>query len=105
MLDRRDVVARLLAERGEALNLAKIYENPMAEAIKTMTMTGRGLGWLPANTVRAEIETGKLVVVDPEAAIDMRICIYRNMDKVRARVERLWSYLKDRTDAASPAQP
>ncbi len=98
------LVSVLLAERGEVLNLAKIYENPMAEAIKTMALTGRGMAWLPSNTIRAEIETGKLVVVDPEAVIDMRIRIYRNMDKVRARVERLWTYLKDHTDAAPTAR-
>ena len=48
-------------------------------------------------------------VLDPEltvkANLNYRAGLYRNMDKVRARVERLWSYLKDRTEAASPAQP
>ena len=44
-----------------------------------------------------------LYEIDPEAVIDMRIRIYRNMDKVRARVERLWAYLKDHTDAAPTA--
>lgn len=97
------LVSVMLAERGEALNLAAIYENPMAEAIKTMTITGRGIAWLPGNAMRTELEAGKLVVVDPDAGIDMRIRIYRNMDKVRARVERLWTYLKDHPDAAPTA--
>ena len=65
-----------------------------------MAITGRGIAWLPGNAMRTELEAGKLSVVDPDAGIDMRIRIYRSMDRVRKRVERLWEYLKEHTPAA-----
>ncbi|WP_181700327.1 LysR substrate-binding domain-containing protein [Chthonobacter albigriseus] len=91
----------VIAERGEGLHLANIYENPMAEALKVMAITGRGVAWLPESSVRMEVAAGSLVVVDPNASVEMRIRIYRSMDKVRPVVERLWRFLKDR--AAVPA--
>jgi len=97
------LVSILLAERGETLNLANIYENAMAESIKVMAMTGRGIAWLPESTIHTELETGKLLILDPQVAIGMRVRIYRSMDKVRPRVERLWKYLKDRQGVAAVA--
>lgn len=94
------LIGVLIAERGTELNLASIYENPMAEALKAMTITGRGIAWLPEMAVRSELEQGKLAIIDPAISIDMRIRIYRSMDRVRPRVERLWEYLKDHSPAA-----
>lgn len=90
------LVGIMLADRGEDLQLATIYENPMAEALKVMAITGRGVAWLPESSVKTEIASGALVAVDPTVSIEMRIRIYRSMDKVRPVVERLWRYLKDR---------
>ncbi|WP_181706240.1 LysR family transcriptional regulator [Chthonobacter rhizosphaerae] len=95
------LVGILVAERGETLHLASIYENAMAEALKMMAITGRGVAWLPESSVRQEIKAGVLVAVDPSVSVEMRIRIYRSMDKVRPTVERLWRFLKDR--AAVPA--
>ena len=94
------LIGVLIAERGTELNLATIYENPMAEAIKAMTITGRGMAWVPEMAARSELESGKLMIIDPAVSIDMRIRIYRSMDRVRKRVERLWEYLKEHTPAA-----
>lgn len=88
------LVGVLAAEKGEALNLATIYETPMAEGVKAMALTGRGMGWLPETAVAAELKSGALMIVDPTCTIEMRIRVYRSMDKVRSRVERLWDYLK-----------
>ena len=84
------LVGIIVAERGEALNLAHIYENPMAEGLKVMAITGRGVAWLPESSVRAELKAGTLVVVDPSISVEMKIRVYRSMDKVRPTVERLW---------------
>jgi DNA-binding transcriptional LysR family regulator len=93
------LIGVLIAERGGALNLATIYENPMAEAVKAMTITGRGMSWVPEMAAREEIQSGKLVIIDPAISIDMRIRVYRSMDRVRSRVERLWDYLKEHSQA------
>lgn len=96
------LVGVVMTERGDGLNLVNIYENAMAEALKAMAVTGRGVAWLPESAVRHELEAGTLVVVDPSASIDMRIRIFRSMEKVRPTVERLWRYLRDKA-AAVPA--
>ncbi len=90
------LVGVLMAEKGEGLNLAHIYENAMAEGLKVMAIIGRGVAWLPESSVRTELKAGTLVVVDPTVSIDMRIRIYRSMEKVRPTVERLWKFLKAR---------
>jgi DNA-binding transcriptional LysR family regulator len=84
----------LIADHGTGLNLAHIYENPMAEALKVMAITGRGVAWLPESSVRAEIAARTLVVVDPSVTVSMTVQFYRSMDKTRPVVERLWTYLK-----------
>jgi DNA-binding transcriptional LysR family regulator len=93
----------LIADHGAGLNLAHIYENPMAEALKVMAITGRGVAWLPQSSVRAEIAAKTLVVVDPAVTVDMTVRIYRSMDKTRPMVERLWRYLKEKTPAPALA--
>jgi DNA-binding transcriptional LysR family regulator len=85
----------LIADHGTDLNLAHIYENPMAEALKVMAITGRGVAWLPESSVRSEIAAKTLVVVDPAVTVSMSVEIYRSMDKTRPVVERLWTYLKE----------
>lgn len=91
----------LIADRGVGLNLAHIYENPMAEALKVMAITGRGVAFLPESSVRAELAAGSLVIADATASIDMEVQFYRSMDKTRPVVDRLWRYLKDRTPKAA----
>lgn len=93
----------MLAERGEHLHLATIYENAMAEALKVMAITGRGVAWLPESSVRTEVAAGTLVVVDPDICVEMRIRIYRSMDKVRPVVERLWRHLKEQVPVPAVA--
>ncbi|BBE72870.1 LysR substrate-binding domain-containing protein [Oharaeibacter diazotrophicus] len=97
------LVSVMVAEQGDGLNLAHIYENPMAEALKVMAMTGRGVAWLPESAVKTELAAGTLTVVGAAATIDMRIKIYRSMEKVRPTVERLWKYLRERTPVAAVA--
>lgn len=97
------MVGILLAEKGGELNLAHIYENPMAEGLKVMAMTGRGVAWLPESSVGNELAARSLVVVDPAFSIEMKIRIYRSMDKVRPVVERLWKVLKDKAPVAAVA--
>ncbi len=93
----------VIADHGAGLNLAHIYENPMAEALKVMAMTGRGVAWLPESAVRAELAAKSLVVVDPAVTIEMRVQIYRSMDKTRQIVERLWTFLKEQAPVPAGA--
>lgn len=83
----------LVAERGDGLNLAQIYENPMAEALKVMAITGRGVALLPQSSVTAELAAGTLVIADPGVSVEMRVAIFRSMDRTRPIVEKLWSHL------------
>lgn len=93
----------VIADHGAGLNLAHIYENPMAEALKVMAITGRGVAWLPESAVRAELAAKTLVIVDPAVTVEMRVQMYRSMDRTRTVVERLWSFLKERSPAPAAA--
>lgn len=69
--------------------IAHINENSMAEAMKFMVLEGHGIAWLPRALVRAEIESGQLTIVAPELPMEIRL--YRNRDRSRALVEKVWN--------------
>ena len=80
-----------LAEKqpgAPATQIAHVNENSLAEALKFMALEGHGLAWLPRQLVESELAAGKLVLVAPELPMEIRL--YRNGDRSRAVVERVW---------------
>lgn len=69
--------------------IAHVNENSMAEAMKFMVLEGHGIAWLPRALVQTEIASGKLTVVAPELPMEIRL--YRNRDRARILVERVWA--------------
>lgn len=70
--------------------LAPVYENAMAEALKTMALAGRGLAWLPERSVAAELARGALAAVDPACAVDVEIRLYRAATPADAAADAVW---------------
>ncbi|MCA0921547.1 LysR family transcriptional regulator [Pseudooceanicola nanhaiensis] len=98
----RAVNAKLESCEG-ALHLKREYSSDMAEALKTMILSGRGMGWLPLSAIRRELKLGLLVSAAPcqfdeletspwSAPLEVRL--YRRKDAKNPRLERLWRHLE-----------
>ena len=69
--------------------IAHINENSLADALKFMALEGHGLAWLPRELVASDLAEGRLVVVAPELPMEIRL--YRNGERSRAVVEKVWA--------------
>ena len=83
----------VLSDPARRLQLRKVYENGMAEAVKAMVLAGHGIAWLPESSVRDELGRLTIQVMDIPANGSMEVRIYRCLDRSRPLVEKLWSFL------------
>lgn len=59
-----------------------------------LAMEGRGIAWVPASVVRAELEQKSLVEAGgPQWSIPMEIRLFRPREKLSAASERFWTYV------------
>jgi DNA-binding transcriptional LysR family regulator len=83
----------MLNDPCRRLQLRKVYENGMAEAVKAMVLAGHGIAWLPETSVREELGRLTVQVMDIPANGSMEIRIYRSLDRTRPLADTLWSFL------------
>lgn len=93
----------------EPLELEAVYETDMAEGLKAMALEGHGLAFLPASSVRKEVQTGRLVRAAPGGhhELTMEVRLYRERaDQARhakPAARALWDFLQ--ADARRPVPP
>jgi len=93
------LVEEIVRLAPEPPHLDAIYETDMAEGLKAMALEGHGLAFLPASSVRQDLEAGRLVRAAPagklELAIELRI--YRERPDAarhtKPAAEALWNDL------------
>ncbi|WP_170574842.1 LysR family transcriptional regulator [Ruegeria atlantica] len=85
-------ISQVCIERGNLKNaLTPIYENSVAEALKSACFERHGVTFLPAGAVKQELSEGKLVQVsEPDFEVDIYIKLYRSIERTRPQLERLW---------------
>jgi DNA-binding transcriptional LysR family regulator len=89
------VVDATLRKRPDAGRLMRVYETDLAEALKSMLLAGKGIGWAPANLIAQELEDGRLVRAggaEWESPFEVRI--YHSVENRNPLATRLWSFLK-----------
>jgi DNA-binding transcriptional LysR family regulator len=67
----------LVAESRPPLQLRCCYESDLAEALKVMAVAGHGLAFLPASSVRRELEGGALLPAGAPWSLTMEVRLYR----------------------------
>ncbi|WP_407049759.1 LysR family transcriptional regulator [Methyloraptor flagellatus] len=93
-------VEGLIAARSDLPRLNNLYENSLADGLRTMALSGLGVAWLPLTTTHNDILRSRLVRAgSPDLDIDLEIRIYRPSHKLPSRAENLWTQL----DAAAPS--
>jgi DNA-binding transcriptional LysR family regulator len=87
----------LVAESRPPLRLRRCYESDLAEALKVMALAGHGLAFLPASSVRREVEAGALVPAGAHAALTMEVRLYRERPSseraAKPVAEALWRHV------------
>jgi len=87
-------VENLVARRPDLVQLHSLYENSLADGLRTMALAGLGVAWLPLTTTHNDIIRGRLVRTgDPQLAIDLDIRLYRPAQRLANRAEELWTRL------------
>ena len=97
------LVEEIVRLAPEPPQLDAIYETDMAEGLKAMALEGHGLAFLPASSVRNELDANRLVRAAPpgqlELAIELRI--YRERPEAarhtKPAAQALWQDLRSTT--------
>ncbi len=89
------MVEIILRSARRTHHLRRRYETDMAEALKTMAMEGHGIAWLPDSAVAREVKAHQLVAVGGSAwAGEMEIRLYRERERNKPVLEKLWAHLE-----------
>jgi DNA-binding transcriptional LysR family regulator len=71
--------------------LMTVYENGMSMALKAMTLSGRGVAWIPESLIMAELASGALLRAgDPSLDLVVEIRVYRAQKLKGPRAEQFW---------------
>ena len=102
------MVEWIVKSSAEPMELQAVYETDMSEGLKAMALEGHGLAFLPASSVRRDVQAGRLVRAAPPAQFEltMDVRIYRERPEparhVRPAAQALWAFLQS---GAVPSQP
>ena len=94
------LVELILKQSPLPARLEPIYVTDMAEGLKAMALEGHGLAFLPASSVRKEIQAGRLVAAAPPGSFEltMDVRIYRERPEFarhpKPAVQALWDFLR-----------
>lgn len=91
-------VEALTSKRPDLPQLNCLYENSLADGLRTMALSGLGVAWLPLTTCHQDILRGRLVRagdVALDVALDIRI--HRPARRLSRKSEELWMRLSVET--------
>jgi DNA-binding transcriptional LysR family regulator len=89
-------VEHFLSQLDEPINLEAVYENALAEALKSMAVAGYGLAWLPRSLIGMALSTGELVPAgDSFWHVPLTIRLYRCDSEMTPNVKRVWTAASD----------
>ncbi len=86
----------MLARMATKPTLNKVFKSQAVGVLKTITREGRGLAWLPESQIRAELDSGALVVAGDESwALPIDIRLFRSRAPLPRASEQFWDFLSD----------
>jgi DNA-binding transcriptional LysR family regulator len=78
--------------REQSLNLVRFFESHLAGVLKIMACEGRGLTWLAARYVAAEVAAGRLVRAGSrDFVIDIEVRMFRHPSRMSTACENVWN--------------
>ncbi len=89
-------VEHFLSQLDEPVNFEEVYENSLAEALKSMAVAGYGLAWLPRSLIGGALAAGRLVPAgDSFWQVPLTIRLYRCDSEMTPQVKRVWTAISD----------
>lgn len=94
-------VEHMLAHLETEIHLNRVFVSHLAAVLKSMIIEGRGMGWLPENSIVDEIASGTLVPAgDDSWVIPTEIRLFRTREPLPPIAEEFWSLVEgEETDA------
>ncbi|MDO9003965.1 MAG: LysR family transcriptional regulator [Aquabacterium sp.] len=88
-------MGRILRDvRGLALERCQVqsaFQAHLASVLRTMTLDGRGMAWLPQSLIDEDLRSGRLVeAAPPDWRVDMDIRLYRDRFSLGQAAEAFW---------------
>ena len=88
------VVQHIQARAGQPASLLNRYESDLAELLKTMTVSGHGLAWLPESCIARELAEGRLVRAGGDLwTLRLEIRLFRAIERRKPVLDALWKQL------------
>ena len=85
------VILPLLQNTPQTVHLKRVFENPMANGLKSMVLEGYGVAWLPESIIRDELKSNKLKILGDESlATKLEIRLYRGNIDDKPLSKSLW---------------
>ncbi|MEP2716582.1 LysR family transcriptional regulator [Pseudophaeobacter sp.] len=87
----RSVVEHALRQNAEGPKMLVVNQSALASSVKAMVMEGFGLGWLPQELCKTELDEGRMQIVggvEQRHALEIRL--YRDRDNSKPTLDRLW---------------
>jgi LysR family transcriptional regulator, hypochlorite-specific transcription factor HypT len=83
---------RWLRRREESLHLIRVFESHLAGLLKIMAREGRGVAWLAARDVTADVAAGRLVRAGPqELSLELEVRMFRPAGAMSPIGEHIWN--------------
>lgn len=91
----RSVVDNTLRQNIDGPKILVVNRNALAISVKAMIMEGFGLGWLPRELCKEELEGGQIQIVGSDAYIEkLEVRLYRDQDNRKPTLNTLWDDMK-----------
>ena len=85
------ILRKLKGQALDRLHVPNVLTAHLASVLRTMTLDGRGLAWLPQLLVGDDIKSGRLVVAASEEwTIDLEVRLYRGRAALGKAAEAFW---------------
>ncbi len=93
----RSVLDHVLRQKLDKPNILVVNQNALAISVKAMIREGFGMGWLPRELCKTELQNGELTLAgDPSFATDLEVRIYRGKGNPKPTLTKLWQSLESR---------
>ncbi len=94
----RTVVDALLRKHLDGPKILVMNRNVLAISVKAMILEGFGMGWLPRQLCREELEDGRLQIIGDDTYVEqLEVRLYRSVENTKPSLKKLW----DQISAAS----
>ncbi|WED25946.1 LysR family transcriptional regulator [Vibrio sp. DW001] len=86
-------MGRALKRAHSSLTNNTISTSSMSDLNKEFVIQGKGISWLPDYTIRDELASGKLVILNEKQPVPLDLYVYRYVSKLHPSCEAIWNQL------------